>query len=122
LMCPGTPVQASPTQQQTTSTTLIPSAYKFTRTLKFGMIGQDVKQLQIFLNNNGFLVQKLGLGSKGKETTYFGLGVKNALIRFQQVHSDIILKPVGLTKGTGIFNLRTMNYVNSFYKPSVLKK
>ncbi len=50
----------------------------FTRTLKRGMSGNDVKQLQIFL-------QKLNyLPSTQVPSTYFGTITSNALIRFQK--------------------------------------
>lgn len=57
---------------------------KFTKNLKIGMIDKEVKLLQEYLNNNGYLVAKSGPGSKGKETTKFGAGTRNALIRFQK--------------------------------------
>ena len=40
------------------------------RILKQGMSGNDVKDLQIFLNQNGFVLSLSGPGSLGNETNY----------------------------------------------------
>lgn len=63
--------------------------YIFTKDLKFGFVGQDVKQLQAFLNTHGFPVTKTGVGSSGKESTYFGPATKTALIKFQKAYSIV---------------------------------
>jgi len=56
----------------------------YTRNLSLGSQGDDVKQLQIFLNSTQkYLVSTLGAGSVGNETTYFGLATQSALTRFQ---------------------------------------
>jgi hypothetical protein len=91
-------------------------SYTFTRNLKLGDSGKDVKQLQIFLNSQGILVAKKGVGSKGKENTSFGEGTKKALAKFQEAHAKEILKPAGLTKGTGVFSEYTRMYINSLGK------
>lgn len=82
-------------------------AYKFTRDLKLGMQGEDVKQLQIFLNSNGFIVSTtLGSsGSKGYESTYFGYLTKQALIKFQQLHN--------ITPTAGYFGAKTKKVIDS---------
>jgi len=59
-------------------------AYSFSRNLKLGMQGEDVRNLQKFLNDNGFTVANQGFGSRGQETDYFGFMTKKALINFQQ--------------------------------------
>jgi len=59
-------------------------SFLFTKDLKYGMYDEDVKYLQIFLNNSGFNVSETGPGSKGEETMYFGSGTKEALINFQK--------------------------------------
>ena len=64
----------------------------FSRDLTLGSIGEDVRQLQIFLNKHGYIVNETGLGSPGKETTYFGEKTHQALVRFQHAH-DIITPP-----------------------------
>lgn len=58
--------------------------YSFKRNLSLGVIGSDVKELQKYLNANGFIISKSGAGSLGKETNYFGLATRSALIRFQK--------------------------------------
>jgi hypothetical protein len=92
----------------TPATPKTPSTFVFTRSLRFGMRGEDVRQLQIYLNTNGYTVSTTGPGSPGKETTYFGLATVRALIRFQEAHAQLILTPLGLTKGTGFFGAATM--------------
>lgn len=57
--------------------------YVFTRNLQLGMTGADVKELQKFLNNNGFVVAPEGPGSLGNETETFGALTKQSLIKFQ---------------------------------------
>jgi peptidoglycan hydrolase-like protein with peptidoglycan-binding domain len=83
----------SNTLPQTTTkpnpTNSIPSSSSFTRDLKLGMKGLDVKLLQQFLNNNGFPVSKKGVGSKGRENTTFGPATKAALVRFQKANKIV---------------------------------
>jgi len=74
-----------------------------TRNLSLGSVGEDVRQLQIFLNQNEFTVSESGPGSFGNESTYFGNKTKSAVIEFQNQFADQILVPVGLTRGTGFF-------------------
>lgn len=88
-------------------------SFTFTRTLRQGMSGDDVKQLQIFLNSQGFIISQTGPGSKGNESTYFGAKTKAALIKYQEAHAKDILTPLGLTKGSGLFGSSTMKWVNS---------
>jgi peptidoglycan hydrolase-like protein with peptidoglycan-binding domain len=57
------------------------------RDLSAGMKGDEVKNLQIFLNNNGFVVASTGAGSKGFETAYFGNATKEAVKKFQQANN-----------------------------------
>ena len=49
-----------------------------------GQRGLDIKELQIFLNKNGFTVSDTGAGSIGNETTYFGIKTFNALKKYQK--------------------------------------
>jgi peptidoglycan hydrolase-like protein with peptidoglycan-binding domain len=88
-------------------------ASRFTRTLKLGMKGADVKNLQVFLNAQGFTVSSSGSGSKGQETSYFGPATYRALIRFQEANASSVLAPSGLTNGTGYFGPATMKKANS---------
>jgi murein L,D-transpeptidase YcbB/YkuD len=84
-----------------------------TKNLQMGDNDPEVKALQEFLNSRGFLVAESGPGSPGNETTLFGAGTKDAVIRFQEAYADILLAPVGLTAGTGIVGELTRNLINS---------
>lgn len=82
--------------------------YKFTKTLKFGMIDKDVKALQDILVYEGIL--------KLKTTTNNFLGLTLSAVKaFQEKHANEILKPVGLTKGTGLVGNSTIAYLNKYY-------
>jgi hypothetical protein len=86
----------------------------FTRTLNTGMANDDIKTLQQYLNNNGFILASSGPGSPGQETTYFGPLTKASLIKFQEAHKDKILTPLGLINGTGYFGSSTKAFINGF--------
>ena len=83
------------------------NAKTFTRDLTIGSEGQDVKALQVFLNNNGFVIAKSGPGSRGNETTTFGNLTRDALIRFQEAYRSEVLTPGGFVRGTGYFGPST---------------
>ncbi len=108
------PVKNSPTivntetTKSTTSSKLI-----FTRDLKIGDKGPDVKKLQQYLNQRGFIVAESGNGSLGNETELFGPGTAKALKAFQEAYADILLKPYGLSEGTGFFGEVTRRFMNS---------
>lgn len=86
----------------------------FLRTLNIGMSGEDVRELQKFLNTDSETrVSSSGAGSLGNETNYFGLATHRALIAFQEKHRTEILSPLGLTQGTGVFGLKTRVFVLS---------
>ena len=55
----------------------------FTQDLFLGMKNDDVRKLQIFLNNNGFIISTNGVGSLNNEGTFFGPQTKQALIKYQ---------------------------------------
>ena len=65
----------------------------FKKDLSFGMVNSDVKELQKFLNSNGFNVATTGVGSVGKETLKFGPATRSALIRYQKANN--ILPSIG---------------------------
>jgi hypothetical protein len=81
------------------------ATFVFTRDLQVYDVGNDVKQLQKFLNAQGFLLSQAGPGSPGNETTKFGAKTKAALIRFQ--------KSVGITPASGYFGPVTRAYVRN---------
>jgi hypothetical protein len=92
----------------------------FLRTLKMGMSGEDVRELQKFLNTDiETRVSLSGAGSLGNETTYFGPATHRALIAFQEKYRTEILSPLGLTQGTGVFGLKTRVHVLSKNKKRV---
>lgn len=97
-----------------------PTSTLFSRSLTPGMRGEDVKQLQKFLNSNGFPVATSGPGSPGQETTLFGRATRAALINFQEARASEILTPVGLSKGTGSMYSSTMKFINSLLQGNVL--
>lgn len=85
---------------------------KFVRDLFLGLRGEDVRELQRFLNSQGFVLAKTGPGSPGNETTYFGPLTYNAVIRFQEKYALEVLAPWGLTKGTGYVGKTTRAKIN----------
>ena len=95
---------------------LFRSSYTFTRNLRSGNKGEDVRQLQEFLNAQGFTIAPSGAGSPGNETDYFGALTKTALIRFQEKHAGDILAPVGLTRGSGYFGPSTRNKIHGLLR------
>lgn len=96
----GTLSRTAPVQQVTLSSC---PAYTFTRTLRFGMTGEDVRALQRLMNCLGFKLAASGPGAPGEETKYFVERTRAAIIKFQEAYASEILTPVGETKGTGIF-------------------
>lgn len=78
--------------------------YTFTRDLELGMSGTDVKELQKFLNGNGFTISASGVGSSGNETTLFGSLTKAALVKFQTANK--------ISPAAGYFGPTTRGVVN----------
>ncbi|MFH1292316.1 MAG: peptidoglycan-binding domain-containing protein, partial [bacterium] len=87
--------------------------HTFTKSLQIGSKNSEVKELQKYLNNNGFVISNSGPGSKNHETDFFGDLTRQTLIKFQDYHADKILKPAGLSKGTGYFGLSTIKFINT---------
>jgi photosystem II stability/assembly factor-like uncharacterized protein len=83
------------------------NVFRFTRDLSLGSRDEDVRILQRFLNSNGYLVSVLGAGSINNESTYFGLGTRRALIRFQRDY--------GIEPSSGYFGIKTRNVINSVF-------
>lgn len=84
--------------------------YSFQRPLRLGSFGEDVKVLQAFLNSQGFFVGNKATARR-QETGYFGPLTAAALARFQEAHAAMILAPIGLTRGTGVFGTATRKTV-----------
>lgn len=87
----------------------IPPTFRFERTLKSGVREEDVRYLQILLNRNSETrVNAPGLiGGFGNETDFFGAATKRAVINFQNKYAAEVLRPAGLTSGTGTVGLFT---------------
>lgn len=58
----------------------------FIRDLQMGVVGDDVKCLQKYLNDNGFAIATTGAGAKGKETGEFKALTEAALVRWQKAN------------------------------------
>jgi hypothetical protein len=65
----------------------------FLRDLMYGAEGDDVQELQRFLNEHGFVVSTTGPGSVGNETRYFGPATRAAVKRYQEAND--IFPPEG---------------------------
>lgn len=85
----------------------------FTRDLRKGDRGTDVKRLQEYLNTHGFIIAETGVGSPGHETELFGINTEIALKKFQEANAEVLLTPYGLTTGTGFFGEATRALINS---------
>lgn len=88
--------------------------YTWTRDLKTGATGADVKMLQMFLNSNADTrVSATGAGSTGMETETFGPATAAAVSKFQVMHRADILTPAGLVNPTGFFGPSTRAKANA---------
>lgn len=81
------------------------SNYQFTRNLTLGDRGEDVLELQKYLNLAGFTVAVSGPGSRDNETTYFGPATQSALIKFQ--------KAQGISPALGYFGPITIAEISN---------
>ena len=88
------------------------SNFRFGHNIDFGAVDPDVRELQIYLNTNGFRVADNGPGSPGHEVDVFDAATRVALRKFQTAHAAQILVPFGITKGTGRFGNATRKYIN----------
>lgn len=87
--------------------------YNFNRNLSLGNSGEDVRELQRFLNQNeATRVAQSGPGSLLNETSYFGPLTQKAVIRFQELYASEVLTPVGLSRGTGFVGPKTREKLN----------
>ena len=81
------------------------ACFTFTMNLTVGSTGNEVMQLQKFLNGKGFTVAASGAGSVGNETAYFGSLTQAAVAKFQAAN--------GITPTAGYFGPITRTKVNS---------
>ncbi|MBX4211066.1 peptidoglycan-binding protein [Candidatus Parcubacteria bacterium] len=90
------------------------SAESSGRTMKLGDTGNDVRALQVFLNKNSDTkISESGPGSRGNETTYFGVKTLEAVKKFQLKFASEILWPAGLFEPTGIVGRFSLQKINS---------
>jgi lysophospholipase L1-like esterase len=93
--------------------TNLPFINPFTKYLQYKQTNADIKRLQIFLNSDpDTKIADTGAGSPGKETNYFGLLTKKAVIKFQEKYTKDILTPWGFAKGTGYVGKTTLAKIN----------
>ncbi len=85
--------------------------YMFSTDLKKGDTNADVRVMQEILNlDKRTIVSYSGLGSKGQETSYFGVGTREALKRFQA----LFIEYIGIANGK--FGPRTRTTMNAVCK------
>jgi hypothetical protein len=82
--------------------------YNFTRTLKFGMKGNDVRALQEILKFEDCITLPVA-------TDYFGGITLAGVKKLQQKYRSEILKPAGLKLPTGIFGPLSRAFINNKY-------
>jgi hypothetical protein len=83
----------------------ISKKFIFGKDLKTGIIDNDVRELQEFLNKNGYILATSGPGSPGNETYKFGFLTRTALIRFQKANK--------IHPSVGYFGPITRGVINS---------
>jgi hypothetical protein len=101
---PQTTTSPTPVTTTTQTTTIV-----FTRDLTVNDVGDDVKALQQFLNQQGFTIATTGAGSPGNETTTFGTLTQTALSKFQTTY--------GISPSTGYFGPVTCKKVMTINPP-----
>jgi len=77
---------------------------KFTKDLYLGLKDNEVLLLQQFLNTNGYSVAQQGPGSIGRETDFFGVLTRSALIRFQKENN--------IFPAEGYLGIKTRAFIN----------
>lgn len=113
LMAQIAKLQGGSTSTSTGSSSAV-CPYTWTRDLRTGATGADVKKLQEFLNSNpDTRVAATGAGSAGMETENFGPATAAAVSKFQVMHRADILTPAGLTNPTGFFGPSTRAKANA---------
>jgi lysophospholipase L1-like esterase/peptidoglycan hydrolase-like protein with peptidoglycan-binding domain len=83
------------------------------RSLSLGMTGDDVRELQRFLNRIGFTIAFSGVGSSLNETNYFGLLTRDSVIRFQKANNIDPIGIVGPVTRNAILNFISVNQQTS---------
>ncbi len=86
-------------------------AFTFTQNLTIGSTGNEVMQLQKFLNAKGYTVAASGAGSLGNESSYFGTLTQSALAKYQAAN--------GVVPSVGYFGVLSRASVHSMMGPIV---
>lgn len=89
----------------TTVKTVVAVNAMLTKSYKLYDQSSEIKKLQQFLNNNGFIIATSGVGSKGRETDTFGPATIKALTVFQNKYN---------LKTPGTLTSETISFINSF--------
>ena len=93
------------------------------RQLERGMSGQEVRELQQFLNKAGFTVASTGAGSPGNETEFFGPATEAAVKKYQS-SMGIVSSGDPQSTGYGRVGPRTLKslqgYMTSSFAPGSL--
>ncbi len=98
-------------------TTTPVNAFTFNSNLQLGVTGEEVKQLQITLNQDPTTqVATTGPGAPGNETTYFGPATKAAVVKFQNKYAGEVLFPAGIYTGSGYFGPLTRAKINTLQR------
>jgi len=106
-------LQIVPTVKQLLRKNIVCESTVFVDSLRLGYNGDEVVKLQKFLNQNAYTrISEKGIGSKGKETPYFGTLTHKAVIRFQEMFKKDILESVGLSRATGFWGPSTIKKAN----------
>ena len=107
-----------------TADVMIPSSFLFQINLKFGdSVDPDIKYLQYILDQDTRTAVAIsGPGSTNELTSYLGMKTKDAVTRFQELYSQEILTPIGLTSGNGYVGPRTIAKLNSLIHKDRLVK
>lgn len=93
-----------------TTSASTPSSVSFSRNLKQGDQGEDVRLLQRILNTDpDTRISTEGAGSPGQETDFFGKKTYFAVISFQNKYYKEVLLPAGLEVGNGFVGQYTRN-------------
>ncbi len=90
----------------------LPKGFCFTKNLMPGTSDPDVKDLQIFLNTNGFDQATSGPETLGSEMEYYGTVTADSVTNFQNAYASDILSPYGLSSGTGNFGYYSRKKAN----------
>ena len=104
-----TPTPANQNSSVPASTTPKPTIM-LNKQLDFGMTDPQVRELQKFLNSQGFAVATTGAGSAGNETDYFGALTQSALQKFQAA-KGIVSTGDAATTGYGRLGPQTLTAI-----------